>query len=121
MKKQENPGKENLPKPLARLMNSITNGNLWLYILAIAKRKKFYAYTLGEEIEKLFGFKPNKIMLYIVLYKLEAEKLLLSEYIQRRKYYKLTKLGFNVLKRGIEYISSIEKMVANATTKKSKL
>lgn len=121
MAKNETANKENVPKPLARLMNSITNSNLWLYILSIAKKEKFYAYTLGEEIERLFGFKPNKIMLYIVLYKLEAEKLLLSEYIERRKYYKLTKLGSKVLQQGIEYLHSMELMIAKVAARKSKI
>lgn len=96
-------------KAVARLRNSLTEGNLWLYILALAKRRKIYAYVLDEKIRKAFGFMPNKIMLYIVLYKLEKEALLASEYVQRRKYYKLTEKGKHALKTGLGFIRTVEK------------
>jgi len=91
-------------KPIKRLKRLLTSGNLWLYILSLIKQKKsLYAYELDKEIEKEFFFKPNKIMVYVVLYKIEAEGLIESQYKERRKYYKLTKKGSETLDMAREY------------------
>lgn len=91
-------------KPIKRLKKLLTSGNLWLYILSLIKQKgKIYAYELDKEIEKEFFFKPNKVMIYIVLYKIENEGLIESEYKERRKYYKLTKKGTETLELAKEY------------------
>lgn len=92
------------PRPIKRLKNLLTNGNLWLYVLSLMKAKgELYAYSLDEQIEKEFFFRPNRIMVYIVLYKLEGEGLISSEYRDRRKYYKLTKEGNRTLEQAREY------------------
>jgi DNA-binding PadR family transcriptional regulator len=91
-------------KPIKRLKNLLTSGNLWLYILSLIKRDgKLYAYNLDSEIDKEFFFKPSKVMTYVVLYKLEDEKLIKSEFVERRKYYSLTKKGEETLKTAKEY------------------
>ncbi len=97
-------------KPAKRLAHSLTYGNLWLYILSlIKKKKKVYGYSLDKEIEKTFGFKPNMIMLYVVLYKLENEGLINAEFEQRRKYYALTEKGQNALGYGKKYLGDLGK------------
>ncbi len=90
--------------PIKRLRNLLTSGNLWLYILSLIRiNKKIYAYKLDEEIEKEYLFKPNKVMIYVVLYKLENEKLIKSEFEGRRKYYTITKKGIEALEFAKEY------------------
>ena len=92
--------KTNLEKtsPGKRLKKHLTVGNLWLYILSLIKnKKKLYAYTLDGLIEKEFYFKPSKVMIYLVLYRLEAEKMIQSKFEERRKYYTLTKKGTETL------------------------
>ena len=97
-------------KPARRLIHLLTFGNLWLYILSLIKtKKKVYGYSLDHEIEKEFLFKPNKIMLYIVLYKLEDEKLIKAAFEERRKYYTLTEKGENMLRFGKNYLSTLAK------------
>lgn len=90
-------------KPIKRLNRLLTSGNLWLYILSLTEKNKVYAYELDDEIKSKFSFKPNKIMNYVVLYKLENEGLISSEYKQRRKYYSITKKGRQALKSAREY------------------
>lgn len=91
-------------KPIKRLKSLLTSGNLWLYILSLIKQqKRLYAYNLDEMIEKEFFFRPSKVMTYIVLYKLEDEKLISSEFEERRKYYSLTKKGEETLKTAKDY------------------
>ena len=97
-------------KPAKRLIHSLTFGNIWQYILSLIKsRKKVYAYELDREMEKEFSFKPNKVMIYVVLYKLEDEKLIKSEFEERRKYYALTEKGENVLNFGKRYLTGLAK------------
>ncbi|MBU0591429.1 PadR family transcriptional regulator [Candidatus Micrarchaeota archaeon] len=85
-------------KPIKRLTRLLTSENLWLYLLSlIRKNKKLYAYELDKQIEKRFNFKPNKVMVYVVLYRIENEGLISSEFEERRKYYKLTKKGNETL------------------------
>lgn len=88
-------------KPFKRLDHLLTYGNIWMYILSLLRREKeVYAYTLGERIEKEFSFKPNMIMLYVVLYKLETEGVIKAAHKKddRRKYYVLTNKGDSLLK-----------------------
>jgi DNA-binding PadR family transcriptional regulator len=84
-------------KPLSRLENSLTYGNIWLSILSLLKKRKLYAYALPSEIQRSFGFSPSKLMTYFVLYKLEDEKLISSKFEGRRKYYELTAKGKSAL------------------------
>ena len=93
-------------KPIKRLKKLLSSGNLWLYILSLAKQKgRIYAYELDSEIEKEFFFKPNKIMVYVVLYKIENEGLIKSEHRERGKYYKITKKGQETLDLAREYFT----------------
>jgi len=84
-------------KPIKRLNRLLTSGNLWLYILSLTEKSSIYAYELDSEIESKFSFKPNKIMNYVVLYKLENEGLINSKFKERRKYYTITKDGKKAL------------------------
>jgi len=91
-------------KPIKRLKKLLTSGNLWLYLLSLIKAKgEMYAYEIDKEIEKEFLFRPDKIMIYVVLYKIENEGLIKSEFKERRKYYKITKKGEKTLDLAREY------------------
>jgi len=102
--------KANKTKPIKRLKHLLTTGNIWLYVLSIIKRNgKAYAYALDEEMERLFFFRPSKVMIYLVLYRLESEGLITAEMEERRKYYKMTANGENTLKAAKTYLSSLSK------------
>jgi PadR family transcriptional regulator len=97
-------------RPIRRLTNLLTFGNLWLYILShIKANKKAYAYHLDSGIEKEFQFRPSKIMIYVVLYKLEGEGLIRSEFEERRKYYMLTDMGEDALDSARKYFRMLAK------------
>lgn len=88
------------PRPLQRLRQSLTVGNLWLSVLSLAAKKKIYAYNLPEEIDRVFHFSPSRLLVYLVLYRLESEGLLTSAEDGRRRYYSLTKKGRACLASG---------------------
>jgi len=98
-----------ITSPVKRLKRLLTSGNLWLYILSITDSGRIYAYELDEKIEKEFGFRPDKIMNYVVLYKLENEGLITSEFQERRKYYKITKKGKQTLQQARQYFRTLAK------------
>ncbi len=102
---------EGMASPVRRLKHHLTAGNIWLYVLALLKRKKVYAYALDGEIEKEYGFRPNKIMVYVVLYKLEAEGLITSRFDGRRKYYKITDRGAESLRNGKGYLRFLSEIL----------
>ncbi|MCC7570983.1 PadR family transcriptional regulator [Candidatus Micrarchaeota archaeon] len=95
--------------PNKRLKDSLTTGNLWLYILTLMQNSEIYAYSLDKDIEKEFGFKPQKIMMYLVLYKLEKAKFVTSTFKERRKYYKITQKGKDELKKGKKILGDVLK------------
>jgi DNA-binding PadR family transcriptional regulator len=94
-------------KPIARLVHSITHGNIWLSALSLMKSGKVYAYVLPAGIKKEFGFSPSKLMTYFVLYKLEDEGLISSAFEGRRKYYKITAKGKSALSEGKRKLRSL--------------
>jgi len=64
-------------KALERLKRKLTIEVLWLYIIAVLLgHGPTYPYDAGKLIERRFGFRPSKVTLYTVFYKLEREGLL---------------------------------------------
>jgi DNA-binding PadR family transcriptional regulator len=94
-------------KPMRRLKRTLTKGNLWLYILSKLRRGRVYAYGLRKEIEKEFGWSHGLITSYVVLYKLENEGLITSEFEGRRRYYKITKKGRKELEKAKKYLKEL--------------
>jgi len=96
-------------RPMVRLERSLTRENLWLYILSILSRKRMHGYAINEEIVKRFGWKPGLITPYVVMYKLEEDKLIKSRSHGRRVLYEITPVGKNELKAAKVYITDISK------------
>ncbi|MCF8885458.1 MAG: PadR family transcriptional regulator [Nitrososphaerota archaeon] len=97
-----------------RLVRKLTVENLWIYILTLLKESPLYGYELRSKIFERFGFKPGMITCYVVLYKLEKEKLISSEERSDvksggapRKYYKITQKGLMEVKRAKDFLSKL--------------
>ncbi|MEM3030255.1 MAG: PadR family transcriptional regulator [Candidatus Micrarchaeia archaeon] len=95
--------------PEKRLARALTTENLWLYVLSLLRRRERYAYTLRDDIESEFGWKPGLILSYVVLYKLQAEGLIAGRQRGRRKYYMITEKGRAALSRAKRALSSLSK------------
>ena len=90
---------------LKRLRRQMTKQVLWLYLLSLLRSEgEKYGYELRSAIQERFGFEPATVTAYVVLYKLEREKLVTSTSRKSprgrpdRKYYKITERGENTLK-----------------------
>ncbi len=97
--------------PFERLKKSNTIENLWLYILALAKKGEIYGYNFQEKIKERFGFKPGKITAYRVLYRLESQGFVKSKVEQRRRVYKITKKGIEELEKAKNFFLELAKKI----------
>ena len=94
---------------MQRLRRVLTKGNLWLYALSKLRRGRVYAYGLRKNIKDDFGWSHGLITSYVVLYKLENEGLISSEFEGRRKYYKITRKGEEELRKAKRYLQQLSR------------
>jgi DNA-binding PadR family transcriptional regulator len=99
-------------KPLERLKRKTGVENLWLYVLAELSRGEDYPYSLMKRIREDFSVEAGKVIFYVVTQKLEAEGFIESRYRERRKYYKATERGKEILREGIAYLSALSEKLA---------
>lgn len=90
-------------KPIARLKESNTKENLWIYVLRILKDGPTHAYTIREEIRKRYGFRPGTMTAYKVLYGLKRRSLVTNRMEGRKKVYSITAKGKSELKGAIQF------------------
>ena len=96
-------------KPLKRLEHKITIDNLWLYILSLLKKEDLYAYEINKKLDGKFGFSAGQVTAYVVLYKLEKTGYVKAEWkkeARKRKYYKITDKGLDLLDEGIKLLEN---------------
>ena len=99
--------------PIERLQKSNTVENLWIYILALLKKRKVYAWEIPTLIEQELGFKPGRITPYRVLYRLEKAGFVKSEVKERRRVYQITEKGQKELKKARKFYQTIIKWLEN--------
>lgn len=93
-----------------RLIRKLTKENLWLYILKLLQDRPMYAYEIYKTIHRQFGFTTATITVYVVLYKMQRERLIqLAEERTvkgkpERKYYQLTEKGYQEYVKGILFL-----------------
>ena len=98
-------------KPLQRLENYNTKGNLWIYILSLLNKEKLHAWSIQSLIEKEFGFKPGRITAYRVLYRLEEDGFVKSQTKQRRRIYQITLKGKEQIDLARQFYKEILKKI----------
>ena len=102
--------------PSERFRKSITNDNLWIYILTLLKKEKLYGYEINEKIKKKFGFSPGNITAYIVLKRLQIDGYI--KVIEKKKsggperrYFEITKKGRKELEKAKKFYREIGKIM----------
>jgi len=70
---------------------------LWIYILALLKKKPSHAYTLRKRISEEFGFLPGNVSAYVVLYKLQSRGFVSTKQDGNRTVYTITRDGKRLL------------------------
>jgi DNA-binding PadR family transcriptional regulator len=95
--------------PLEHLKKSSTLDNLWIYILALLKKRPVYGWEIPDLIEKEFQFRPGKITPYRVLYRLELDKFVKSQIKDRRRVYHIMEKGEKELREARELLQNVTK------------
>ena len=91
-------------KEFRRLEKNLNIELLWIYILAVLKKKDLHAYAMRKVIERKFGFGIGEVTSYVVLYKLEARGFVSSRKQKNRKIYRITGKGKRLIKEAADYM-----------------
>ena len=91
------------------LRDSLTKGNLWLYILAALSDSPRTPVELRTLVREGHGFSPAVITFYSVLYKLRREGLVKRSSEAFRSAYEITPKGRGELLKGREFLAKVDK------------
>jgi DNA-binding PadR family transcriptional regulator len=94
-------------EPNKRFINSVTEGNLWTYILSLAKEAEIKEEDVSRLIFEKFGFLPNEFMVKSVLFRLKNDGFASREKNAGKKAYKTTEKGLKELEAMKSYASSL--------------
>ena len=89
--------------PLKRLILLNTKGNLWIYILRVLKDGPTHAYSVRNEIQSRFGFRPGAVTAYKVLYQLKLKGLVTKRAQGRKQVYTITPKGREELEKAADF------------------
>ena len=95
-----------MQRPLDRLKEKVYKGSLWLYILRLLRKERYYVYEIRSEIITEFGFWVGNVTSYKVLYLLEKGGYVKSEKGGREIYYQLTEKGRKELEAGNRFLKT---------------
>jgi len=95
------------------LRDTLTKGNLWLYVLAALEDQPATPVELKNRVKRDHGFSPATITFYSVLYKLQREGLVRRSTETYRSTYEMTQRGEEELQKGRELLSSVEKRLGS--------
>lgn len=99
------------------LVKKLTVETLWIYVLSLLSEGPLYGYEFPSRIEERFGFRPNKITCYVVLYRLNQEGLIREEKTMQshegpmRKYYQITEKGFKELESAVVFLRGVAEVI----------
>jgi len=94
-------------EPIKRFTNSVSEGNLWIYVLSLAKEVEIQEETISRLIFEKFGFLPNELMIKTVLFRLKKDGYVSKEKLAGKKSYKTTEKGLKELDSMKSYCSNL--------------
>lgn len=94
-------------EPNKRFINSVTEGNLWTYILSLGREQEVQESEVSRLIFEKFGFLPNEIMVKSVLFRLKNDGYASRERLASKKAYKATEKGLKELEAMKGYCSNL--------------
>jgi DNA-binding transcriptional regulator PaaX len=86
-------------EPIKRYTDSVTNNNLWVYILSLGKEKEVPEGEVSRMIFEKFGFLPNDLMVKTVIFRLKKDGYASKERFQSQSAYKATDKGIKELEK----------------------
>lgn len=94
-------------EPIKRFINSVTEGNLWTFILSLGKEAEVQESEVSRLIFEKFGFLPNDLMVKSVLFRLKGDGYVSREKLAGRKAYKITEKGKKQLEEMKSFCSNL--------------
>lgn len=94
-------------EPIKRFIDSVTNGNLWTFILSLAKENEVQEREVSKLIFEKFGFLPNEFMVKSVLFRLKKDGYASKERFQSQNAYKITEKGLKELEAMKNYSANL--------------
>lgn len=94
-------------EPIKRFISSVTEGNLWTYILSLGKEQEVQENEVSRLIFEKFGFLPNDLMVKSVLFRLKNEGYVSREKLAGRKAYRITEKGRKELEAMKSFCSNL--------------
>lgn len=94
-------------EPNKRFISSVTDGNLWIYILSLAKDGEVQNREVSRMIFEKFGFLPNDLMVRTVLFRLRNDGYASKEKLRGEKAYKITDKGRKELEAMKNYSANL--------------
>lgn len=98
------------------LNESLTRGNLWLYILSTLERSRASPGEIRKTVRTDFGFTAASITFYSVLYRLKREGLVRKATSDFRSSYEITGHGREELERARLLLRDVGKRMEKPTT-----
>jgi len=80
-------------EPIKRFVSTITEGNLWIYILSLGLEREIQDKEVASLIFERFGFLPNDLLVKRVLFRLRADGYIKTEKFKGEKAFKTTEAG----------------------------
>lgn len=94
-------------EPNKRFINLVTEGNLWTFILSLAKEAEVKEEDVSRLIFEKFGFLPNEFMVKSVLFRLKNDGYVSKEKLASKKAYKTTEKGLKELEAMKSYSANL--------------
>lgn len=100
-----------------RLRDKVTKENLWIYILSLLKKGPMYGYEIASKLRDELKINASVITTYVVLYKMEKEKLVQRErnregvHKSKKVYYSITEKGTISLEKGLEILENVTRLL----------
>lgn len=86
-------------EPLNRFISTVTEGNLWVYVLSLGTEREIQDREVSGTIFEKFGFLPNELLIKTVLFRLRSQGYIKNERFKGEKAYSTTEKGREELRR----------------------
>jgi len=86
-------------EPLNRFVSTITEGNLWIYILSLGIEREIQDKEVSGLIFDKFGFLPSELLIKTVLFRLRSQGYIKNEKFKGEKAFITTDKGKEELRK----------------------
>ena len=93
--------------PYERFKRLSTEGNLWIYVLALGKEDVVCEEDIRKLIFEKFGFLPGAILLKTVLYRLKRRGYIESERYKGKRAYRTTEEGKKEMEKTVKFCQKL--------------